>query len=86
MARISAHDDPDYVIQGCYHGDNATIAETDGSDAETEAVSMARKMLKDPAFEGDYVRVITRDGELVYDSRGTLDDHTHTGPYYNFPE
>lgn len=66
---ISSYDDPDYIVQGCYSGESGIICESAGSDSESEAVELARDMLKSPIFQGDYVRVITRDGELVYDSR-----------------
>jgi len=59
--------DPDYVVQGCYS--DSTICESTGSDSEAEASRMARDMFRDPCFEGDYVRVITRDGELVCEYR-----------------
>lgn len=59
--------DPDYVVQGLYF--DSTLSREDGSDNEDEAVTIAKTMVKDPTFEGDYVRIITRDGELVWDSR-----------------
>lgn len=60
-------DDPDYVIQGIY--DNGTISDEYGYDDEDKAVREAEKLANSSLFEGDYVRVITRDGELVWDSR-----------------
>lgn len=60
-------DDPDYIVQGCYS--DSRVCESSGSTSESEAVQVARAMLKDSTFEGDYVVVITREGELVYDSR-----------------
>ena len=40
------------------------------SDKEYErAIQEARDHLQDPTFEGDYMRIITSDGELVWDSR-----------------
>lgn len=59
--------DPDYIVQGCYSDDR--VCDSDGSDNEAEAVTLALDMQKSLYFEGDYVVVITRDGELVYDSR-----------------
>lgn len=34
-----------------------------------KAITEARIFCNEPTFEGDYVRVITDDGELVWDSR-----------------
>lgn len=42
-----------------YHGEET------GSDDEKEALEMAASMLTRGDFEGDSVRVIARDGELV---------------------
>jgi hypothetical protein len=68
--QISSFDDPDYIVQGCYSGDYGTVCESTGSDNEAEAVKLALRMVKSPIFAGDYVRVISRDGELVFYSRG----------------
>ncbi len=59
--------DPDYIVQGCYS--DSRVCESTGSDNEAEAVIMARDMFRDPCFEGDYVVVQTRDGELVCEYR-----------------
>lgn len=59
--------DPDYIVQGCYS--DSRVCESTGSDNEAEAVIMALDMLKSLTFEGDYVVVTSRNGELVYDSR-----------------
>ncbi len=64
---ISSFDDPDYIVQGCYR--DGYMCQSTGSDNETEAIRLGVKMLKDPCFEGDYVSIMTRDGELVADSR-----------------
>jgi hypothetical protein len=61
-------EDPEYVIQGAYR--DGRITESFGFDDEDTARSEAWKLSKSPYFEGDYVRIITRDGELVWDSRG----------------
>ena len=61
-------DDPEYVIQGAWS--DGRITESFGFDDEDTARSEAWKLSKSPYFEGDYVRIITRDGELVWDSRG----------------
>lgn len=61
--------DPDYVVQGCYS--DGRVCETSGSDNEREAVMMALDMLEDWIFTGDYVVVLHRDGECIYDSRET---------------
>jgi hypothetical protein len=65
--------DPDYVIQGLYTSGYLAYAEF-GFDDEATAIAEAKKLAGSRGapyfFEGDYVRVITRDGELVWDSRG----------------
>lgn len=61
-------EDPEYVIQGAYS--DGRITESFGFDDEDTARSEAWKLSKSPYFEGDHVRIITRDGELVWDSRG----------------
>jgi hypothetical protein len=61
-------EDPEYVIQGAYS--DGRIMESFGFDDEDTARSEAWKLSKSPYFEGDHVRIITRDGELVWDSRG----------------
>jgi hypothetical protein len=65
-------EDPEYVIQGIYAGGvgGGIISDSFGFDDEDVARSEAWKLSKSPYFEGDYVRIITRDGELVWDSRG----------------
>jgi hypothetical protein len=64
-------DDPFYIIQGLYNGPEAYLAGREfGFDDEQTALDEAKKLLKSSHFEGDYVRVLTRDGELVWDSRG----------------
>jgi len=72
-ARPEPVDDPLYVIQGLYHGGYGAGGSF-GFDDEQVAIDEAKKLARDPTFEGDYVRVITRDGELVWDSR-----HRHRG-------
>jgi hypothetical protein len=68
-------EDGDYVIQGAY-ADGTIVGglgggggETFGMNDEQAAISAAKKLLRDPTFGGDYVTVITRDGELVWSSR-----------------
>jgi hypothetical protein len=64
-------DDPFYIIQGLYNGTEGYGAGSSfGFDDEETALREAEKLLREPWFEGDYVRVITRDGQLVWDSRG----------------
>ena len=71
----NAHvDDGDYVVQGMW-SDGTIVGGLGGGggesfslDDEKAAVSAAKKLLRDPTFEGDSVRVITRDGELVWSS------------------
>ncbi len=67
-------DDPDYVILPLW-SDGTIVGglgggggESFGFDDEEVAIREAKKLLRDPTFEGDSVRVITRDGELVWDS------------------
>jgi hypothetical protein len=65
--------DPDYVIQGLYTNGYSAYGDF-GFDDEATAIAEAKKLAGSRGapyfFEGDYVRVITRDGELVWDSRG----------------
>jgi len=60
-------DDPDYIIQGTYS--DGRISEEFGYNHKAHAVEKAKQLLRSPYFEGERVRVITRDGELVWDSR-----------------
>lgn len=61
-----AGSDPDYVIQVIYS--NGVIASELGEDDEATAIAEAKSALR--SFGNDeYARVITRDGELVWDSR-----------------
>lgn len=66
--RHESVEDPDYVIQGYYSESGMLTGGEYGYDSEKIAVAEAKKMSKSPYFEGDHVRVITRDGELVWDS------------------
>lgn len=54
-----------YVIQGINGG---FISEEWSVDDEGLAMREVDKLLKSLTFEGDRVRIITRDGELVWDS------------------
>lgn len=61
-------EDGDYVVQGCYS--DGRVAIEFGTDDEEYAIREAKKLLKVSGsgwFEGDRVRVITRDGELVFE-------------------
>lgn len=58
--------DPDFVVQGIYS--DSRVCESDGCDDEEQAITMAKIMLGSPYFEGSRVTVITRDGEIVWDS------------------
>lgn len=62
-------EDPEYVIQGYYADSGMSTRDEFGYDDEETALREAKKMLRSSLFEGDHVRVITRDGELVWDSR-----------------
>lgn len=79
-----------YLVQGCWRDgrvlcewevDNPTLEEYpfsafDPNIWEKKAIDHARIFAEEPTFEGDYVRVITGDGELVWDSRE--DDNEHS--------
>jgi hypothetical protein len=54
-----------YVIQGINSG---FISEEFSMADEDKALLAAKGLLKSATFEGTSVRVITRDGELVWDS------------------
>jgi len=76
-ARHEPVEDPFYIIQPLW-SDGTIVGglgggggESFGFDDEDVAVREAKKLLRDPTFEGDYVQVITRDGELVWDSQST---------------
>lgn len=56
-----------YIIQGLWC-DSLLVCE-DSTDDVSKAKKMAEDLSKDAAFEGAYTRVITLDGELVWDSR-----------------
>ncbi len=58
-----------YTIQVCWS--DGYIANEWVSDQDTEdgAIQEAKKELQSPIFEGDYVRILTIDCELVWDSR-----------------
>ena len=69
LSRNGSVEDGDYIVQGMYS--DGSICIEFGFDDEEKAVSEAKKLLKvhgSSWFEGDRVRVITRDGELVYSS------------------
>ncbi len=55
-----------YVIQGIMSG--VLLCHEDSRDTAVEAIMEARSVLKNPTFEGESVRVITLEGELVWDS------------------
>jgi hypothetical protein len=55
-----------YYIQGCWSG--GRIFGEWSVDEKSQAIKEAKDLVKDPSFEGDYVRVIY-EGELVWDSR-----------------
>lgn len=58
-----------YRIQGMYSDGSFVPGWQDESEAsEFAVIEAAKKMLNDLCFEGDSVRVITVDGELVWDS------------------
>lgn len=57
----------DFIIQGIM-SDVLICNEFSRADEEV-ARREARALLNDATFEGDSVRIITRDGELVWDSQ-----------------
>lgn len=59
--------DPEYIIQGLYD-DGMLTGDEFGFDDEETTLREAKKLASSAHFEGDRVRVITRDGELVWDS------------------
>ena len=70
MAECASRDllnDPEFIIQGAWS--DGTITESFGFDDEVTALHEAGKLLRSPHFEGDHVVIITRDGELMWDSR-----------------
>jgi hypothetical protein len=56
----------DFIIQGIMSG--VLVCNEFSLADEGDARREARKLLNDATFEGDSVRIITRDGELVWDS------------------
>ena len=54
--------DGQYIIQGIL---GERVIYSDDCDEEKEAKEYAEVLYRDLTFEGDKVRVITRDGELV---------------------
>ena len=59
------HSDHEFIIQGTY--DDGTIAEEDGAETRASAIDCARRMLNSLTFEGTQVRVMTRDGDFVFE-------------------
>lgn len=55
-----------YYVQGSY-SDGRICFESDCDD-EAQAIAQAKKLFIAPWFEGDSVRVLTIDGELVHES------------------
>lgn len=63
--------DGDYCVQQLY-SDGSFVGGGESEewyDDEQEAVSKAKRIASSSSFEGDYTRVITRDGEAVWSSR-----------------
>lgn len=60
-----------YVIQGLYSDDTIVCEETE--DNETAAIKKAKRLLSDPTFEGNRVRVITSDGEFITGPKSLTD-------------
>lgn len=77
-----------YIVQGCWSDsrivcewevDEPTLSDYPFSAFDPDvwkkkAISEARIFMNEPTFEGDYVRVITTDCELVWDSREDNDN------------
>ena len=66
-------DDPFYIIQGLYNNGYIGAGADFGYDDEKTALDEAEKLSKSLFFEGDYVRVITRDGDFVWSSKDSKD-------------
>lgn len=62
-------EDPSFIIQGIYDDGTLVSGYEYGYDDEATAIREAQRLARSYEFEGDYVRVITRDGDLVWDSR-----------------
>lgn len=75
----AAVSDPFYVIQGLYNSGYGAGGDF-GYDDEQVAIDEAEKLARSGHFEGDYVRIITRDGELVWDSRRGRRTHEPRAP------
>ena len=75
-------DDPLFIIQGLWS--DGTVSESFGYDDEETAVYEAEKLARSSHFEGDRVRVISADGEQVWNS----DDPEGTGAAWKrmYPE
>ena len=58
-----------FYVQGAYS--DGTISHEQTVEDEETSLRRASSLMTDPCFEGDFVRVITNDGELVWDSRST---------------
>lgn len=56
-----------YIVQGIMS--NIFICFEDSFQKKDEALGVGEKLLKASDFEGDSVRVITHDGELVWESK-----------------
>jgi hypothetical protein len=54
-----------YFVQGMY--ECGTICYENQTDDELEAIKEGMDLLKDPTFEGEHARVMTGDGELVWE-------------------
>jgi hypothetical protein len=67
-----------YIVQGSYAGPQNILV--GGSerwyDDEAEAIKAAKDMLRSPYFEGDKTRVITLDGEMVWNSHPERTGHS----------
>ena len=59
----------EYIVQGLY-SDGSLWQGTDWVHLcyEKMAIANAKQLLKDPCFDGDLVRVITSDGDLVFEA------------------
>jgi hypothetical protein len=64
---MASVEDGSYIVQGYWS--DGRVSFTASYDDEAEALREAEKLKRSPWFEGDRVRVITRDGELVRQSK-----------------
>jgi hypothetical protein len=58
-----------FTIQVCWSDGHIANEWVSDKDTEEEVIQEGKRELRSPIFEGDYVRILTIDCELVWDSR-----------------